>query len=457
MSNHLSRRGFLAGSSAITAMATGALRPDTASASPGLVAVPETNWKPFMDQYYDGAVAIIEGIRDTQVGAIAEAMRTAYDLQKKGGTVYSDIVFGHYASLAQGKNRPGQPWVLPQFDILDPEEVFDAIKPGDFLITHVTSEARKRAKERGVFVAGVTSNYYPFYKTPAGGLREDKMALPTCEEMSNMVIDSQVPWDNGLVTAPQVPQFKLCPSTGIGALAVYWACTALFATLIGSKGKDTSTAPATDYLDTLLERFRLVRTDRPKIAAVTSKWADMVLANKPTFMVWGEQFKVSEGRTGNPYVSDAVGSASGSMLGQHYNEDKLTDNDMVLLCSMRSRQEDEIAVAQAARRKGAYVAALCPYETDGDASGMRLFKEVDDAFNTYGGDSEGVLNVKGFDNKICPTAGLSGLLVHWMLMASWTDHMAQRGEMPYYWQGYHETGGSDYDTAVRPFFFKRGY
>ncbi|MFC1608290.1 hypothetical protein ACFL47_09990, partial [Candidatus Latescibacterota bacterium] len=251
--------------------------------------------------------------------------------------------------------------------------------------------------------------------------------------------------------------FKLCPSTGIGALGVYWACTALFATLIGSKGKDTSTAPATDYLDTLLERFRLVHTDRPKIASVTAKWADMVLANKPTFMVWGEQFNVSEGRTGNPYVSDAVGAASGSMIGQHYNEDKLTDNDMVLLCSMRSGHEDEIAVAQAAKRKGAYVAAFCPYTTDGDASGTRLFKEVDDAFNTYGNESEGVLDVKGFDKKICPTAGLSGLLVHWMLMASWTDHMAQRGEMPYYWQGYHESGGRDYDTAVRPFFFKRGY
>ena len=86
-----------------------------------------------------------------------------------------------------------------------------------------------------------------------------------------------------------------------------------------------------------------------------------------------------------------------------------------------------------------------------------LFKEVDDAFNTYSPESGGVLTVRGFDTTVCPTAGLTGLLVHWMLMAAWTDHMARRGEMPYYWQGFHERGGRDYDNAVRPYFMKRGY
>ena len=457
MTRKISRRGFLAGSSAVAAAAAGGVTTKNAQAYPGFAEKFTQRWKPFIDQYYDGAVEIVRGIRDTQIGNMAKAMQKAYELKKKDGTVYSDLVFGHYASLAQSKDRPGQPWVLPQFDIGTPEEVFDAMKPGDFLITHVTSEARKSAKERGVYVAGVTNNYYPFYKTPPDGLREDKMVLPTTEDMSNMVIDSQVPWDNGLVDAPQIPQFKLCPSSGIAAYSVYWSCTAILATLIGSKGKNTSTEPAREYLDLLLERFKLIRTDRPKIDRVAEKWADFVLEKGARLMVYGEQFKVSEKRTGNPFVSDAVGAASGSMIGQHYNADNLSENDIVLIGSMRSRQEQEIEVARTARRKGSYVAAFCPYSTDGDASGVRLYKEVDDAFNTYSDESEGVLDVKGFDKKICPTTGLTGLCIHWMLMAAWTDNMARRGEMPYYWQGYHERGGADYDNAVRPYFLKRGY
>ena len=68
-----------------------------------------------------------------------------------------------------------------------------------------------------------------------------------------------------------------------------------------------------------------------------------------------------------------------------------------------------------------------------------------------------MIAVKGFDEKVCPLSGLSGLLVLWMLTAQWTDHMASRGEMPYYWQGFHENGGREYDNSVRPYFLKRGY
>jgi len=458
MSTRFSRRGFLAGTSVLGAAAAGGLAgTGKAAAYPGMVINRTGDWKPFMDQYYDGALRIVRGVRDTQIGAIARAMAKAFELKEKGGAVTSELVFGHYASFAGSRERPGQPWVLPQLEIGAKDEVFDAMKPGDFLITHITSEARKNARERGVYVVGVTNNYYPFYKTPPDGLRPGNMALPTIEEQSDMVIDSQVPWDNGLVDAPQIPQFKLCPSSGLAANAVYWPCTALLCTLIGSKGKDTSTEPARVWLDLLCERFKLVGTDRPKFDAVAGKWADFVLGKGSQFMVYGEPFATSGKRKGNPFVSDAVGAASGSMIGQRYNAETLKKDDIVLICSMRSRQEQELAVAREAKAKGAYVAAICPYETDGDASGVRLYKEVDDAFNTYSPESEGVLTVKGFDKTVCPTAGLTGLLVHWMLMAAWTDHMARRGEMPYYWQGFHESGGGDYDNAVRPYFMKRGY
>ncbi|MBN1294541.1 MAG: hypothetical protein JXB48_22070, partial [Candidatus Latescibacteria bacterium] len=309
---------------------------------------------------------------------------------------------------------------------------------------------------RGVFVVGVTNNYFKFARTAEGGLRPDRMSM-SVEEMSDMVIDSYVPWDNGLVSAPKVPQFKLCPSTGTAQAAVYWACSASLANLIGTKGKGCSYEPARKYLDLVLERFVQIGADRPKIDRIAEKWTDFVLEKNARLFVYGEPFAVDGDRSGNMFVSDAVGAASGTMIAQGYNADNIRADDIVLICSVRSNQPQEIEVARAARAKGAYIVAFCPYETDGDASGTRLFKEVDDALNTYSDESAGVIEVEGLDKKVCPITGLTGNLILWMLTAQWTDHMAQRGEMPYYWQGFHESGGREYDNGVRPYFLERGY
>jgi hypothetical protein len=54
-------------------------------------------------------------------------------------------------------------------------------------------------------------------------------------------------------------------------------------------------------------------------------------------------------------------------------------------------------------------------------------------------------------------ATLTGDLVLWLLTAQWADHMAGRGEMPYFWKGYHENGGREFDELAEAIYKKRGY
>ena len=82
---------------------------------------------------------------------------------------------------------------------------------------------------------------------------------------------------------------------------------------------------------------------------------------------------------------------------------------------------------------------------------------MDDAINTYSDESAGVIAVPGFEKRVSPVAGLTGNLVLWVLTAQWADYMAQRGEMPYFWKGYHENGGREYDDLAQAVFLKRGY
>ncbi len=463
MSRKFARRRFLSGSAAIGVGSLASL-----SKIPGAAAV-DTAFKTdftspgkcFMDQYYDGILEITKGIRDTQLGNIAAAMEKAYELKKNGGKISSHVNYGHYSMFAGSPDRPGQPWVLPQCGITPSKEEFDAMKKGDFLITNRIDKGTIEVRERGVYIVGVTNNYYKFYKTPPGGLGPNRMET-AIEDISDMVIDSQVPWDNGLVSAPQIPHFKLCPSTGIAQFLVYWACTASLANLIGTKGKGSSIEPAEKYLDMAYERFRMIGTDRPKIDRVAEKWTDLVLGKKARLLVYGHPQKVQTygaTGTGNMFVNDAVICASSSMIAEPYSKraDDLRDSDIVLIGAFTSDNPDEINVARQAKSAGAYTVAFCPYGTDGDSGGERLFKEVDIAFNSYSDESAGVIEVKGFEEKVSPLSGLTGNLIHWMLTAQWTDHMARRGEMPYYWQGYHENGGREYDDAVHPYFLKRGY
>ncbi|MHB9027926.1 MAG: phosphoheptose isomerase family protein [Candidatus Latescibacterota bacterium] len=457
MSN-VSRRSFLAGSTAVAAAAmTGASKVSAIDAAFNQkFAVPE---KCFMDQFYDGAMQIVKGIRDTQIGNIAKAMETAYELQRKGGKVSSHVVYGHYSMFAGSRDVPGQPWVLPQCGITPTKAEFDAMKKGDFLITNRVCEFTKAARERGVYVVGVTNNYYKFARTPPDFLRPSKVNLAT-EDISDLVIDSQIPYDNGLVHAPQLPQVALCPGSGISQFGVYWACTAALDTLIGTKGKGSASEAARKYLDIVIERFEMCGADRPKVDWITEKWADLVLGSKARMLVYGHQQQVeSYDGARNVFVNDAYICSSSSMIADQFEKkaNEVRKDDIVLIGAFTSDNADEISVARYSRSKGAYTVAFAPYSADGDASGVRLFKEVDDALNTYADERAGVIAAPGFPEKVSPVAGLTGDLVLWLLTAQWTDHMARRGEMPYYWKGYHEAGGQEFDKMALEIYQKRGY
>lgn len=449
MRTPFTRRGFIGGA---LALAAGAGQTRGAMRSPAALAA-TADRQPFMDQYYDGIIRIAEGIRDTQIGAICAAMTEAWERYRNGGTLLSQVVFGHFAMYAGSAACPGQPNILPQGDIQGTDATYGVLKPGDFLLTDIVDDKLADLRARGIYIAGVTNNYFRFNRTPPGFLRPERMEI-ALEDVSDIVIDSQVPWYNGLVNAPEITEFRICPSTGIAQYLVYWSCTAALAALMGSKGKADPSEPVRRYLDLALDRFALIGADRPKVDRVAADMAGAIVRGA-RFMAYGEPF-LGPGRTGNMFVSEVTGAASGPMFGLGYSSN-VRENDIVLIGSVRTREPGEMEVARAARAAGARTYAFCPFTERGDASGERLFKEVDTAFDTWCDEPGGVLEIAGFDEPVCPLTGLTGNLVLWLLLAQTTDHIARRGEMPYYWMGFHENGGQEYDVRVRPYFQARGY
>ncbi|MCE5251078.1 twin-arginine translocation signal domain-containing protein [bacterium] len=457
--NKVNRRRFLSDSTALgvgAAATLAAARPGNAEIDVTFVKDFTPPAKSFIDQYYDGLIEIAEGTRNESVGAIAKAMEKAYECMRNGGNIYGRIQTGHFVMFAGSSDLRGQPNLIP--NTREPRGSSATPKKGDFVITNGGGGRQNEQRDSGVYVVGLTCNYSKFAKTPPGFLRSDNG--PAMEDVCDLVIDTHVPYYNGLVNAPQIPGFRICPSSGIAMMLVYWACTASLANLIGTKGKGSSTEPAEKYLDLAIDRFRMIGTDRPKMEVVGEKWADLVLGKKARLLVYGRP-QMGEPYQGcvNMFVNEAYIVASGSMIARQYDQfaSQIKEGDIVLIGSVDSNNPLEINVARYAKSMKAYTTAFTSYGIDSDSSGTHLFKEVDTAFNNYSDESEGVLAIKGFDKKICPLTGVTGNAIHWMVMASWTDTMARRGEMPYYYQGFHEHDGQAYDAAAEPLYLKRGY
>lgn len=404
---------------------------------------------PFWEQYFSGAMNILTGLRDTQLQLIEREMKTAFERSKKGGTIYSQITSGHFPTPETALDRIGQPGVLAFLERGAKDDVYSKLDPNDMIITNTINIGNIGAMKRGIRVVAVTVNYYPFAQTPPeeGYQIEYEGKILRIEDTANVTIDSQMPWYNGLIRAPQNPDFAVIPGGGLAQAAVYWMAAAEYAGVQAAKGKPAGNDRAAYYINKCIERAAMVGKDRPKFESVAKDLADLIVKGAK-WWVFGANHAL---------VSDACGVANGPMVTRQYSADSVKKGDIVLIGAYSSNHPDEIAVARESRKKGAYVVAITPFSTDGDASGTRLYKEVDAAFNSYSPESWGVVPVKGIDRKVCPTTGVIGDLILWLIVAEWTDVMARRGEFPYFWKGFFMKNGRGFNNKVRPYFELRGW
>ena len=265
MPSPINRRRFL---SHTAAGFTGALASRFVSTGNAYAVEPDD--RPFWEQYYSETMNIFTGLRDTQTKLIEQEMSTAYDRSKKGGKVYSQITSGHFPTEETALDRIGQPGVFGFLARGAKEDEYSKLGPNDMIITNTINLNNIEAMKRGIRVVAVTVNYYPFAKTPPkeGYQIEHEGKLLIIEDTANVTIDSQMPWYNGLVLAPQNPNFPVIPGGGMTQAVVYWMAAAEFAGIKAAKGKKDNSGLANYYIERCIERAEMVGKDRPKYEAV---------------------------------------------------------------------------------------------------------------------------------------------------------------------------------------------
>lgn len=259
-----SRRNLLRNGAVLGAgMITGTALPAISGAAP--VHKNESRWDSeytfghtilFMEEYLQGTLSIL-GSLSGELDHIGELADRAVSVLKAGGSVYNSANIGHMPSTEQDEKRRGNPGVMRAYTgIIDQqnkaemkESDFSALKKGDMIITCYCNRSLQQARDRGAYVVTVPVNYINNEFWPEGYVlpNEDNLML---KDVSNEILQSYIPYEQGLVHPPEIPYMAICPSCTTSLGALYWMLSAEIAARL-SDPKIKGVGPAADYLAVL--------------------------------------------------------------------------------------------------------------------------------------------------------------------------------------------------------------
>lgn len=406
---------------------------------------PEHTWGhtiPFGEEYYQNAVKLLRAIRD-DAAIMAEVAARAADAIRAGNTVYANITTGHMPSYELVNEREGNPaqFEFTGADTCTPEQ-FAAMQAGDVLLTNHVSEAVRDARDAGVYVVVFTTCYVNNRDTPPGKvLPNPNDWVP--EDVASRVIDSHIPWHQGLVRAPEIPEMEICPGSANGSCAIHWMITVEVAHSLATDQPPTGTI-GRQYVELLLDRLADVHTqDLDHINEIA-----VVIAKR---IIGGGHYYVRSRNEG--IQSEASGVAQGLMMCNAFEPRPASeggDKDVFLIAAVSANDPQDLAWADEAKSNGNYLVGIGPSNSDG------LRDRCDVYFDNRCDEAAGVIPIPGRSDKVCPATGILNNIIMYMLTAQFVDEMCRRGAVPYFLMGAYRDG-SDYNSVMRPFCLERGY
>ena len=396
----------------------------------------------FMQEYHLATMDIL-GSQGAELDQIGELTSRAASVIRAGGTIWTSMNVGHMPIDEQKETRRGSPRIMKD------HRDFGPLKKGDMVFTNFCNRQVQAARDRGVYVVCVTTNYQNNEFRPAGFTESsrdnpDRLML---KDVSNEILHSHIPYYQGLVHAPEIPEFTICPSTTTGSGSIHWMLNAEIANKLADPN-----APAVDksaeYLRILTERVARIsdHTDRIREVAVT-------MARR--IRDGGRWFVRSIEHPG--FEIEMSGVASGPMIVNHGDWEATKERNVMLIAAISPAHRQEVQLARDKQIEGAYVIGIGPSSVDGDVPPGRLNDVADAGFDNFSPESGGVIRISGQKETICPTSGIVGNVIQQMICAQWCDEMVRRGSVPYFWMGVFQKGGQEYDDGIHPFFLLQGF
>ncbi len=392
----------------------------------------------FGEQYYVRMKEIMENIRRNEMNLIGDISSRMAETLKKGGNIWMQAQAGLMGYIEFKEEHKGNPRILRSNTNFNGGD-YDKMKSGDVLMTNYVLEDVRAARDRGVYVVGVPVCYVDNEWIPRGYINPNANNW-FLGDVSNVILQSYIPYHQGIVDCPEIPEMKICPSAANSLNSLYWMFQAEVANkLKNRKAKHVEKSAA--YLNNILERiqesYRLQKDYMFDHASTAAKLIGR-----------GGNYHVTSDHHG--VANEATGTAMGPMMTNAFRNN-MKKGDVHLLATIEPDSEKIISEAKKAHEMGMFVVSIAP----GNSNQLRQYSDVFiDNLSPEGG---GMFDIKGFDEKVSTAGGVMNNWLMWIFTAQFVDEMVRRGWIPWFWINGHAVGASEYNSAVRLFFQRQGF
>ncbi len=321
----------MAGFTRRKALITGAVAAAGTAAEPGVRtadaadrAGSKYNWghtMAFGEQYFTHVLEILGNIRRNEMTLIGDIAGRMTDSLKKGGNVWMQAQAGHMGYIEFDEKHNGNPKILKSCLVWNGGD-YDKMKPGDVLMTNYVNEDVKAARDKGVYVVGVPVCYVDNEWAPRGFVSPNPNNW-LLGDVSSVILQSYVPYHQGIVDCPQIPEMKICPSAANPLNSLFW----MFQCEVASRVKNAKAKPveaAARMLDTIMDRIRdAYRTQKDLMFDHAATVAKMIGG--------GGNFHVTSDHEGVQAESNGV--AMGPMMTNAFR-DKMKKGDVHLVATI---------------------------------------------------------------------------------------------------------------------------
>jgi hypothetical protein len=259
-------------------------------------------------------------------------------------------------------------------------------------------------------------------------------------DVSNEILQSYIPYTQGIVDCPQIPEMRICPSSANSLGALFWMHLAETANKLKNP-KAQFLDKSTEFMDTLLGRIRE--------AYGTQKNALFDLAPTVAQRIGnGAHIHITSDHQGVEIEATVV--AMGPMMFNAFRKE-MNRGDVHILASIDPDSKAILDEARRARGMDMFVVSIAP----GSSTELRRLSDV--FIDNLSPEGQGFFSIPGYPEKIAVMGGIMNNVLFWIFSAQTIDEMVRRGWVPYFWMGIYTVGGSEYNAAMQPFFRKRGF
>ncbi len=392
----------------------------------------------FGEQYYVRIVEMLESVLKNEMNLIGDISSRMAETIKKGGNVWMQAQAGHMGRIEFKEEHKGNPGIL-RSNITHGGGDYERMKPGDILMTNYVSENVRKARDGGVYVVGVPVCYVDNEWAPRGFVNPNPNNW-LLGDVSSVILKSYIPYDQGIIDCPEIPETKICPSSANVLTSLFW----MFQCEVAHKLKNRNARlvdKSAVFLSTVLSRLHeAFREEKDYIFDHAATVAKMI-GNGGFFHVTSEHTGVQ---------SEASSVAKGPRMTNAFRN-KMKKGDVHLLATIEPDAKKIIDEAKKAKEMGMFVVSIAP------ANSLVIRSLIDVFIDNLSPEGGGFLQVPGFPEKVGTIGGIMNNMLMWIFTGQFVDEMVRRGWIPWFWMGGYTVGGPEYNKAVEQFFLKQGF